>query len=147
MIDELKAIEESYSNRINEFKVESYDLEEEKRLLNETFRDVNLFISTLNQQQAKNDEACSMVKSSLSEISQMKTFMTESNDFEPNLPFNRDWFGLLSTKSSSTFKFDKNQNTFVLPLNFGTKIATTEHKQLNRPNSGKTLSFSKFERP
>jgi hypothetical protein len=37
----------------------------------------------------------------------MKTFMTESNDFKPNLSFNRDSFGLLSTKSSSTFTFDK----------------------------------------
>ncbi len=32
MIDELKSIEESYSNRIGEFKVESYDLEREEIL-------------------------------------------------------------------------------------------------------------------
>ncbi len=41
MIDELKAIEETYSNRIKEFKVESFDLEKEKKILNETFRDKN----------------------------------------------------------------------------------------------------------
>jgi hypothetical protein len=107
MIDELKAIEETYSIRIKEFKVEAYDLEKEKNILNETFRDVNLLISSINQLQDKQDEAVSRLKLNLDEISQLKSFMTESNDFKPNLCFNRDSFGLLSTQSSSTFKNDK----------------------------------------
>ena len=147
MIDELRAMEESYADRIEEFQVEAFDLEKEKKDLDETFRDVNLLVKSVNKLRVKNDEAASRIESNLREISQMKTFLTESNDFKPNLSFNGYWFGLLSSKSCSTFIFDKNQIMFVLPLNFGTKIATTEHKQLNRPNSGKTLSFSKFERP
>jgi hypothetical protein len=109
MIDELKLIEATYSNRIKEFHVVVYDLEKEKNILNETFRDVNLLISSINQLQVKQDEAVSRLKSNLNEISQMKTFLSESNDFKPNLSFNRDSFGLLSTQTSSTFIFDKNQ--------------------------------------
>jgi len=105
MIDELKAIEESYSNRIKVFRVESYDLEKEKQILNETFRDVNLLISSINQLQVKQGKAVSRLKSNLGEISQLKTFLIESNDFKPNLPFNRDSFGLLSSKTSSLFTF------------------------------------------
>jgi hypothetical protein len=107
MIDELRAIEDTYSNRIKEFHVEVYDLEKEKKILNETFRDVNLLISLINQLQVKQDEAVSRLKSIISEISQMKTFMTKSNDFKPNLSFNRDSFGLLSSKGSSLFKNEK----------------------------------------
>ena len=70
MIDQLKAIEESYSIRIKEFQVEAYDLEKEKNILNETFRDVNLLISSINQLQVKQDEAVSRLKSNLGEISQ-----------------------------------------------------------------------------
>jgi hypothetical protein len=117
MIDELKAIEESYSNRIKEFKVDVYDLEKEKQILNETFRDVNLLISSINQLQVKQDEAVSRLKSNLGEISQMKTFMTDLNEFKPILSFNRDWFGLLCTKRSSAFELDKNAPTFEFLFN------------------------------
>ena len=79
----------------------------EKQTLNETFRDVNILISSINQLQVKQDEAASRLKSNLDEISQLKTFLIESNGFESNLSFNRDWFGLLSSKSSSTFIFVK----------------------------------------
>jgi hypothetical protein len=109
MLDELKAIEESYAIRIKEFKVEAFDSEKEKNILNETFRDVNLLISSINQLQLKQDDDVSRLKSNLNEICQLKTFMTKSNDFKPNLSFSRDSFGFLSTQSSSTFIFDKNQ--------------------------------------
>jgi Fe-S cluster biosynthesis and repair protein YggX len=130
MIDELKAIEEIYAKRIKEFQVETYDLEQEKNILNETFRDVNLLISSINQLQDKLDDDVLRLKSNLSEISQLKTFLIESNDFKPNLSFNRDSFGLLSSKTSSTFVFDKNQLTFLLSYNSHPKIAT-EHIPLN----------------
>jgi hypothetical protein len=146
MLDELKAIEETYSNRIKEFKVEACDLEKEKNILNETFRDLNLLISSINKLQVKQDEAVSRLKLNLSEISQLKTFLIKSNEFKPNLSFNRDSFGFLSTKSSSAFIFDKNQPSFLLSHNFGTKIAT-EHRPKNTSNFGKTLSLSYFERP
>jgi hypothetical protein len=136
MIDELKAIEETYAKRIKEFQVEAYDLEKEKNILNETFRDVNLLISSINQLQTKQYEAASKMKSNLSEISQMKTFLTKSNDFKPNLSFNRDSFGLLSSKTSSTFVFDK----FLLSYNSHPKIAT-EHRPLNTSNFGIGVSL------
>jgi hypothetical protein len=107
MIDELKLIEESYAIRVKEFHVEAYDLEKEKNILNETFRDVNLLISSINQLQVKQDEAASRLKSNLNEISQIKTFLTESNEFKPNLSFNRDSFGLLNVKASSAIKKNK----------------------------------------
>jgi hypothetical protein len=101
MLDELKLIEETYSIRIKEFHVEIYDLEKEKKALDEMFRDVNILMSSINQLQDKLDDDVLRLKSNLSEISQLKTFLIESNDFKPNLPFNRDWlgFGLLSSKS------------------------------------------------
>jgi len=107
MIDELKAKEETYAKRIREFQVEAINLEKEKNILDETFRDVNLLISSIKQLQVKQDEAVSRLESNLSEISQMKTFMTKSNDFKPNLSFNRDSFGLLSTQPSSIFILEK----------------------------------------
>jgi hypothetical protein len=118
MLDELKLIEETYSIRIKEFQVETYDLEKEKNILNETFRDVNLLISSINQLQVKQDEAASRLKSNLCEISQMKTFLTKSNEFKPNLSFNRDSFGLLSSKSSSTFIFEKSPPVVQYSLDF-----------------------------
>jgi hypothetical protein len=125
MIDQIKKIEISYAIRIKEFKVDAYDLEKEKKILNETFRDVNLLISSINisKLQVKQDEAASRLKSNLSEISQMKTFLTKSNDFKPTLSFNRDSFGLLNVKASSTFMFDKNQPTFQFSFNSNTKIS------------------------
>jgi hypothetical protein len=65
MIDELKLIEDTYSIRMREFKVEAFDLEKEKKSLNETFRDVNILISSINQLQVKQDEAASRLKSNL----------------------------------------------------------------------------------
>jgi len=112
MIDELRVIEDTYANRIREFKVEAYDLEKEKQILNETFRDVNLLISSINQLQVKQGKAVSRLKSNLDEISQLKTFMTKSNEFEPSSSFNRDRFGLFSTKTSSRFIFEKQPNDF-----------------------------------
>ena len=68
MIDELKAIEESYAIRIKEFHVEANDLDKEKKILNETFRDVNILISSINQLQVGQDEAISRLKSNLRHI-------------------------------------------------------------------------------
>ena len=91
-------------------------MEKEKDILNETFRDVNILISSIYQLQVKQDEAVSRLKLNLSEISQMKTFLIESNDFKPILPFNRNSFGLLSSKSSSAIK--KNKSIIQSRYNF-----------------------------
>jgi hypothetical protein len=147
MIDQIKAIEETYSNRIKEFHVEAYDLEKEKKILNETFRDVNLLISSINQLQVKQDEAVSRIKSNLNEISQMKTFMTESNDFKPNLSFNRDSFGLLNIKSSSLFMFDKNQPIVQSSYNLNPNISV-DPRPLHIPmgrGSRRIVNFSHKE--
>ena len=83
MLDELKLIEETYSIRIKEFHVEIYDLEKAKKALDEMFRDVNILMSSINQLQFKLDDDVLRLKSNLSEISQLKTFLIESNDFKP----------------------------------------------------------------
>jgi uncharacterized coiled-coil DUF342 family protein len=82
MIDELKAIEESYANRIKEFKVDAFDLDKEKNILNKTFRDVNLLVKSVNQLRVKRVEAASRIKSNLRDISQLKTFLTDSNELK-----------------------------------------------------------------
>jgi hypothetical protein len=48
MIDEIKAVEETYANKLKEFKVDVFDFEQEKKILDETFRDVSI-IFRLNQ--------------------------------------------------------------------------------------------------
>ncbi len=48
MIDEIKAVEETHANRLKEFKVGVFDFEQEKKILDETFRDVSI-IFRLNQ--------------------------------------------------------------------------------------------------
>jgi hypothetical protein len=134
MIDQIKTIEISYAIRIKEFKVEAFDLDKEKKILNETFRDVNILISSINLLQVKQDEAASRLKSNLSEISQMKTFLIKSNDFKPNLPFNRDSFGLLSSKSSSAFLFEKNPSAFQFAFNLN-PIISVDLRTSNIPHA------------
>jgi hypothetical protein len=49
----------------------------EKKSLNETFRDVNLLISSINQLQVKQGKIVSRLRSNLDVIGQLKTFQTK----------------------------------------------------------------------
>ena len=81
-------------------------LETEKKNLNETFRDANLKISTIEQLQLKQDTAISIINSKLNEINEMKNSLKISNDFKPNLLFDLTSFGSLSLGVNLTNSFE-----------------------------------------
>ena len=98
MIDQVKAIEASYANSLNGFRVEEINMDLERHNLSEIFRDVNLSIDSLKQLQVKRDESISEIQFMLNEIEQVKTLLLNSNDFKPNPFFDQNSFGLLDLK-------------------------------------------------
>ena len=47
LIEQTKAMEAKYSKSLDQFKVKTFDLDKEKTILNEHFRDVNLSIESI----------------------------------------------------------------------------------------------------
>jgi hypothetical protein len=106
LIEQTKRVEAWYSKNLNQFKCEAFDLETEKKSLNETFRDANLKISTIEQLQLKQDTAISIINSKLNEINEMKNSLKISNDFKPNLLLDLTSFGSLSLSVNLTSSFE-----------------------------------------
>jgi predicted nucleic acid-binding Zn-ribbon protein len=88
MIDEIKEMEQKHSKSLNEFKVEIFDFDKEKKILNETFRDVNLSIESIKMLKSKQDETITSIKSKINEINKLKKVVLKSNDFKANLACN-----------------------------------------------------------
>jgi hypothetical protein len=121
LINQTKVIENSYMERMSEFKVEQFDLDLEIKSLNESFRDVNLSISSLKQLQSKEYEAIACVKSKLNSLSHLKSHLIKSNDFKPNLSFEHDSFGVINLSSIPEYSFeseilDKSQQVELILL-------------------------------
>jgi hypothetical protein len=95
MIDEIKVIEQSYARNMDYFQVDTFDLEEEKKKLNETFRNVNLSLESIKGLKSKQDMEISSITSKIQKISQLKAHLVKSNSFRPNKSFNLDSFGIL----------------------------------------------------
>jgi hypothetical protein len=106
MIDEIKEMEQKYSTNSNEFKVDVFDFDKEKKLLDETFRDVNLSIESIKELNSKQDETISNIKSKINEIDQLKKVVIKVNEFRADLSFDRESFGILVLNDSSTTLLD-----------------------------------------
>ena len=85
LIEQTKRVEAWYSQNLNRFKCEAFDLETEKIRLNESFRDANLTLTAIEQLQLKQDTAVSSISSKLNEINETKKSLKNSNYFKPNL--------------------------------------------------------------
>jgi DNA repair exonuclease SbcCD ATPase subunit len=106
MIEQTKEMEQKHLTNSNKFKVDVFDLDKEKKILDETFRDVNLSIESIKELKSKQDETVSSIKSKINEIDQWKKVVIKLNDFDANLSFNRDSFGSLALNESSILQFD-----------------------------------------
>ena len=106
MVDQLKELEQKYSNSLNAFKVESFDFDKAQTILNETFRDVNLSAESIKKLQSKQDEALSSIKSKIDQLNHFEKFVIKTNEFRANLSFDTDSFGLLVLSDSPRFSFD-----------------------------------------
>jgi hypothetical protein len=93
LIDEIKLIEQSYAKKMDHFKVDTFDLDEEKNKLNETFRNVNLSLESMQGLKAKQDMDISKITSNLQRISQLKAHLVKTN--KPKELFDMDSFGIL----------------------------------------------------
>jgi hypothetical protein len=102
LIDQTKDMEQNCLTSLNEFKVDVFDFDKEKNILNEIFRDVNLSIESMKELQSKQDESILIIKSKINEVNQLKKFVIQSNEFKANLALERYSFGSLVLNDSST---------------------------------------------
>jgi hypothetical protein len=98
----LKSIKENLEVSFTSFGVKSYaeDLQE----LEETFRDPNISIESIQKIQIQQKEKIEAIQLKLNEFTQIKEKLKASNEFKPNLSFDRDSFGQLHFKY---FQFDR----------------------------------------
>jgi hypothetical protein len=101
MIEQTKEFEASYLKSLNEKLEASLKLYEKKTVndelndLDETFRNPNLSIKTIQEMQYNEEKAIDRIQSKLYEMSQIKDNLIVSNEFKPNLTFDKDSFGQL----------------------------------------------------
>jgi hypothetical protein len=106
LIEQTKRVEAWYSMNLNQFKCEAFDLEKEKKILNEKFRDANLSISAIERLQLKQDTSISSINARLNDINETNISLKNSNDFKPNLLFDLTSFGSLSLGVNLTDSFE-----------------------------------------
>ena len=106
MIEQTNEMEQKHSANLNEFKVEIFDFGKEQKILNETFRDVNLSIESIKMLKSKQDETISSMKSKINEIDHLKKVVIKVNEFMADLSFDRDLFGSLVLNDSSISLLD-----------------------------------------
>jgi hypothetical protein len=106
MIEQTNEMEQKHSANLNEFKVEIFDFGKEQKILNETFRDVNLSIESIKMLKSKQDETISSMKSKINEIGHLKKVVIKVNEFMADLSFDRDLFGSLVLNDSSISLLD-----------------------------------------
>jgi hypothetical protein len=93
MIDKIKKNEEIYLKDLKEkfFKAVSFNdvnsLEYELNKIEETFRNPNLLIQTIEEMQKKQQESLNNLQLKLDEINQVKDNLKGTNEFKPNLSF------------------------------------------------------------
>jgi hypothetical protein len=112
MIEEIKKHEEAYLKNLKKhFSTFDESKSKEKKLkeLDETFRDPNLLIQTIQLMRTKQEESLKDIQVKLNEINQIKDDLKATNEFKPNSSsFNQkdmSLFGLLKLNDySNSFK-------------------------------------------
>ena len=115
MIEKTKEFETKYLKSFNEklpvsFKsFEAKSVENYLKELEETFRDPNLVIESIEKLQFKQQEAIAKIQPHLNEMVLIKEDLKASNEFKPFLSFNKDLFGQLNLNEYSCFDPFKSQ--------------------------------------
>ena len=95
MIEETKEFEDKYLKNLNEelvgsikqFEIKS--LNDELKEMEETFRDPNILVKTIEEMNLKQQEAIATIQPHLNEMIQVKEHLKASNEFKPNLNFDK----------------------------------------------------------
>jgi hypothetical protein len=89
----LKSLEDQLNASLKSFETKS--LEQSLKETEESFRNPNLLIESIQEMQRQQKEAISELKLKLDEQSQVKDHLKEMNEFKPNISFIQDSFGQL----------------------------------------------------
>ena len=117
MIDETNKCQEKYLRDLKE-SFSSFDgmqsLEDKLSEIEDTFRNPNLLIQTINEMQTKQENSIKDIQSKLYKINQVKEFCEETNEFKPNVSaLNREedtsLFGSIELRQYSDFNLFKSQ--------------------------------------
>jgi hypothetical protein len=97
MIDQIKKCEESLSKNLKA-NFSSFDhcqsLDDELNEIEDTFRNLNLLIETIQESQRKQEESLKDIQIKLNQMSKIKDDLKATNGFKPNLSsFNQEEFG------------------------------------------------------
>ncbi len=87
MIDKIKKCEESFSKSLNErFSYFDHDksFESELNELEETFRDPDLLVQSIQKLQQSQDESLNDIQLKLNQMNQIKDDLKATNSFQPN---------------------------------------------------------------
>ena len=115
MIEETKKYETLNLKNLNE-KFEIFlksnqikTISEDLKVIEETFRDPQILITTIEEMHFKQQEAIANIQSNLNEIIQIKKDLKASNEFCSNLVFDKDSFGQLNLNEYLAFDPFKSQ--------------------------------------
>jgi hypothetical protein len=91
MIDETKEKEKLYASRLESlsYKGNIQTLEKEIHSVNEAFRHLNVSLESIRQMRDEKNAANIELESKLKQLSQIKEYLIKSNEFEPNLEFDK----------------------------------------------------------
>jgi hypothetical protein len=88
MVDKIKSYEKIYLKDLKEY-FSSFDgsksLENKLNDIEDTFRNPNLLIQTIQDMQRKQDESLNDIQFKLNEMNQVKEFLEATNEYRPNL--------------------------------------------------------------
>jgi hypothetical protein len=102
MIEKTKEMEASYLKSFDEkfslsFKAFDFkSLDEDLKAFEEKLRDPQLLIESIREMNLKQQKTIESMQFQLNEMSQVKMLLKTTNEFEPNLSFNKDLFGQLN---------------------------------------------------
>ena len=113
MIEQTKEFEATYLKSlkknletlsINSFELNAYD--DDLKEVEETFRDPNLRIESIQEVQRTKQDAIEIIQAKLSQLNQIKYDLKVSNEFKPNVTLDPNTFGQfnLNAYSSDIFK-------------------------------------------
>ena len=101
MIEKTKEVEASYLKSLNEKlelslkSLEPNSLEVELKSMEETFRDPNFLIESIKEMRLKQERSLNAIQTELNKMPKVKKTIKASNQFKPNLFFDKDFFGQL----------------------------------------------------
>ena len=97
MIDQTKEKENSYASRIASlsYKGEIQTLEKEIHSANEAFRHLNVSLDSIQRMADERNATNLELEMKLIQLDKLKEYLKKSNEFEPNLEFDKDVFGRL----------------------------------------------------